>query len=527
MMEFLGDYMKNIYKYIIKLCFLFFVMFLFNSNVKAFQYVSRILVNSVKSLCDEEACIPLCTYGDDILLSQTGFAERNEKYNFDYNERIIGFVYDKTKNGPITANGDGAGWIITFPGEVSTSTWKPSSWGSTAAVVFYSVSDTTLPTSNILALSENFKTVPWEKTNLYSNIYEKLECPKYMFYESDGDAIIFLPDIDDRAYAFSLNYSFKDELDVVLSKTLSDLSWRFYPAEAVKDPQFVNNSKIKFLVDLDNESGIGYSEQHNGEQMVFESQFGVEDKESLQKYCPYFKSVMETDEGVSYVKGLLDVYNDSYQDKINNKLKEYASGIERQTSIYQLKNVAENVYNLDTLGKILVYKENGELKYRNDKYKQLYNLLSDDVQDSLKYVNDVCAEGGVNIGYNSDAVDELIEESYSIYKYKDPEIKFDYEFQCSILSDFADIISTGYFIIEMLGLAILILLSSMDYIKIFLNDNADELKKANSNLAKRLIIVVILFLLPAILNVVFSIFKIEGFNSEDPLCRKVVNISNK
>ena len=79
----------------------------------------------------------------------------------------------------------------------------------------------------------------------------------------------------------------------------------------------------------------------------------------------------------------------------------------------------------------------------------------------------------------------------------------------------------------MVGLAILIIFSALDYVKIFLNDNADELKKANSKLIKRLIILIVLFLLPALVNTILNIFNIEGFNSSDPLCREVINISNK
>ena len=78
-------------------------------------------------------------------------------------------------------------------------------------------------------------------------------------------------------------------------------------------------------------------------------------------------------------------------------------------------------------------------------------------------------------------------------------------------------VSTAYFIIEVIAILMVVVLSTKDYAVAILNSNADEIKKTNKNLLTRLIIIVIIFLLPAMLKMLLGIFNIELFNS-DPLC---------
>ena len=80
-----------------------------------------------------------------------------------------------------------------------------------------------------------------------------------------------------------------------------------------------------------------------------------------------------------------------------------------------------------------------------------------------------------------------------------------------------NVISGAYFIIEVLAILIVIGLTIKDYAFAILNSNQDEIKKANKRLLTRLIVLVILLLLPALINLVLKLFKIEMFNS-DPLC---------
>ena len=85
----------------------------------------------------------------------------------------------------------------------------------------------------------------------------------------------------------------------------------------------------------------------------------------------------------------------------------------------------------------------------------------------------------------------------------------------------AELISNAYFLIEIAAVAIFIILTALDYAKAILNGEADEIKKVNQKLIKRIIIIFVIFLLPAIINFILRLFNIEGFNSENPLCVKI------
>ena len=65
-----------------------------------------------------------------------------------------------------------------------------------------------------------------------------------------------------------------------------------------------------------------------------------------------------------------------------------------------------------------------------------------------------------------------------------------------------------------------IILSVMDFISAIASSDDDALKKAGTRFVKRIIAVVIIFLLPAILQFLFDTFKIKGLESGNPYCLK-------
>lgn len=516
--------MKKIIKYV----FILLIFFGFKINVNAFQSVDR--VSAIEGeMCPNGSCIKICEYDDSVdfykinYLVDSQFIKMYEDSNINLftNFSFVGYYYNTNKGVPSKLFPSTKGWLLSFP-LLEASAGKVFGEGLTGyfdnqrgGLVLYSVWND-LPTDDIYSF-ENVKSIEelniatqkkWKDEALYRNLSNKLECPKKMSYNSKGIGF----------YNFGLDgginlvYSFKDEVEQVLPKAMSDLSWRFFIGP--KTSEFENNKRIEFISNIENDVLKEYSASNNGEKLDFQMQNGTPSNSALTKYCPYFKSVIEKDKGVEYSGKIYDRYKDTYKTNIDINLKKYADGSTRDSA----------VYTYDNLHTVLTYKDNEVLRYRIDLFENFENLLVEDISDSLDYLSASCSSAGITIDYDKSATASSLKKSHSLYTYTDPVIDFKDEYNCSILSDFADIISTGYFIIEMLGLAILIVLSSMDYLKIFLNDNSDELKKANSNLAKRLGIVVALFLLPAFINVLFNIFHIEGVNSEHPLC---VQISNK
>ena len=99
----------------------------------------------------------------------------------------------------------------------------------------------------------------------------------------------------------------------------------------------------------------------------------------------------------------------------------------------------------------------------------------------------------------------------------------DKTYDCTFLSDIVDLLKTGYFIIEVISIVILIVFSILDYSKVIVNGEPDEMKKSNQKLAKRIVIALIIFILPALVNFILPWFGINGVNSKDPLCRQTVS----
>ena len=79
-------------------------------------------------------------------------------------------------------------------------------------------------------------------------------------------------------------------------------------------------------------------------------------------------------------------------------------------------------------------------------------------------------------------------------------------------SDGVEFTTLGQFLQDLFSLiriavpALVIILTTIDYIKAIASSNADELKKANGRTVKRLIIGILVFLLPFLLDILFDLF---------------------
>lgn len=93
------------------------------------------------------------------------------------------------------------------------------------------------------------------------------------------------------------------------------------------------------------------------------------------------------------------------------------------------------------------------------------------------------------------------------------------ELDCNGLFDYEtkQFINTAYFVLEIIAILVVVGLTIKDYMVAILSSNQDEIKKSNKRLLTRLIILVVILLLPALLNLIIKLFKIEMFSS-DPLC---------
>lgn len=482
---------KSLNKNIVKIIICLSLFFSGVNIVYAFNVFSNV-TNGIYSNCSEAtSCVPLCSYGND--------------------DAMIGYFYDNYDIMPKS----GIGWEITFHSATS------SNYNDN---IFYYVLDESgrIPNSHIY---DGIK--DWQQGDLYNDLDNSFKCPNIFYRDSSkfggynemcfSNSTGKCENISDLTSKFKsgskLSYSFSEDYKKIMSQLYSNLS--LTPSRADEE----DNKNLEFLSLMD--PGFKYDSS-------------ISYKENSLKNCDYLKSKLDGEElSQQYSKQLnsSDYISKYYTDVIDVSLQDLAFGY-KYSYAYKFNNL-KNIMSYNN-------KLTGDIVFRNivfdaDKtFKDVGQIPVVNASRIALKVASVCnedhmtnhPEDGNNeyINYNANNFTNTVKEDYEIYLFKDPKIEFIDEYDCSFLTDVADLISHGYFILEMAGLVILIVFSVMDYVKIFLNDNSDELKKANTNLFKRLIIAVLLFLLPALVNFVLRIFKIEGVNSDHPLC---VQISNK
>ncbi len=446
---------------------------------------------------DVNHCIPLCVYGD---------------------EAMIGIYYDGAYND----------WEIAF---------------KSGNKVKYSKTSNYIPKTDIFAGEPNQKKGDeWKNSNLYNDLNSGFKCPSYFFPDSASGLFIGDNEIcfsnslnsnsltscnihNDAVTSFidptSITYRFTEEFEKVVSQA--------YEKSRDLFADYSNNvdlEKIKFLKTFDD----GYS---------FDDKLSAD--QNARNNCEYLKSKADG----KYEEYINSFANEEYQKKyITNYIDPMLNRIAKENNVKDVSVYTfEKLYKLTNGKSIGMYNAEANLVEKSNKpMLQMFfpNAFNKTVKDSINYIDAYCNDvANVSIDtrvdsdgdgvLDTDSMNAKIDSgkvSFELKLFKDPKIDIDNQvtYDCSFLTDVADIISNGYFILEMAGLAILVVLSIFDYVKIFLNDNADELNKANSKFVKRLIVAVLLFLLPAFVNLALRIFKIEGVDSDHPLC---VQISNK
>lgn len=106
-----------------------------------------------------------------------------------------------------------------------------------------------------------------------------------------------------------------------------------------------------------------------------------------------------------------------------------------------------------------------------------------------------------------------------IYESNDSESKVDYEEGCGIFSNsIKEWLIKALDIIKIAALVLTIILGMLDFFRGVASGNADAMKKMWKNFSTRLIVVVILFLLPVIIEFLLGLVTIEGIEPSNPLC---------
>lgn len=159
-------------------------------------------------------------------------------------------------------------------------------------------------------------------------------------------------------------------------------------------------------------------------------------------------------------------------------------------------------------------------------------------ESNLKYLEHGCPRY-ISSAYNSDnftsGVYNFMQESSAKNYYskimehdltevfEEPKLDENVHLICSDILDkeMLEWINTGIFIIQILAILIIIVLTVKEYAFVILNSDQENMKKNNKNLIKRITLLIILFLIPALIKFTFKIIKIDIVDSKDPLCQNV------
>ena len=509
--------MKKYRKKMLKIIPLFIMFFTCINIVNAVGINKEIETTELYKKCDgTKDCLILCIYNDD--------TPDDQKYkNLNNSEKAYIGYYGWDGNG--------------------INTWEIGVIRPTAEKL-YTFASPILPYTNIFwgGYSKNTNAT-WDKAaiedgNILVKPYDKLnnsfECPKYINFDQSGwDAELCFSNVSgkcddhtDGGTDFSkekdnsLKYNFLEkELIPIINDTYNELyifdsttsaminNPKKYPSDAETIGK-LENAKIQFLSDVDPDLKKIYNPNKTAQ-------------ENATNYCSILSEKLKDEK--AYSETLYGKIND-YTDMINEQLAKSATN-------YNAMN--KNVFTLESLNSILTYRDSsGNLQQKlikdpetNTKLlDKLDGIYSQNVDSSIKYITNICNNmTETNVEYDGETLREDLKDKFTTTLYEKIQLDTKTQFSCGTLGDLADLVKTGYFIIEMVALVILVVFTVLDYAKVILSGEQDEMKKTNKRLATRLIIMVVLLLLPALINFVLGVFNIEGFNSENPLCVEIKN----
>lgn len=458
----------------LKLLSFMFIFFIFLGDVSAKSAFTEMENSSdIYSNCNPYIgdCVPLCIYKGD----------------HEGDEALIGYHFETGE------------WEITFSNHVEK--FKD-------IYTVFSIVDDSIPTKSIFWGSS----VNWYGSDGYDQLSEKLKCPSFFYpdeYSSDEGS-------------GSQEISLSDHLDEVC---FSDVTGECEKSSGFKtsfnayytlSSSFINEEFDTASENVYNE--LHYDEDINADKIDKAKLIIGEDKyvesmsadQNVESNCDDLrKSINNFDLFISNITN--GSYYSSYKDLLSSTFK---------------KNVVRSnvnnpkFYTYENLKSLMIYNVGSELKYRNAAFEKIdSNLIYENTKSSLDYVSSVCS---INVGQeNLDKLKTKIFDGFnSQYSAK---IILEDQYDCSFLSGVANLIGTAYFIIEMLAVIIFIAFSILDYARVIMSGEADELRRVNTRFLNRIIIVILIFLLPALVNLTLKIFKIEGFNSDNPLCVKISN----
>lgn len=506
--------MKKSKTTILKIASLFTVFFTCINIVNAWESKNFNVEygDNLYARCNESnKCIPICIYSankevDADITKNNGEVAYIGYYYSGKSEWEIGFV----------SLNNMSGWVLTY----TNSTILPATdiyWSN-----FRNVNNDKQVTWNKATENSADGQTVWKP---YDKLKSDFQCPNFINRDninSAGTTELCLSNIKETCrsqnditgthFDVEGDRALKSSFDADVKKVIEDTYNKLFIFGAdSSDIAYVDpdvNKKIDFLLAADSNFKKKYDTNKSGQ-------------DNLKDYCPILAENLKDED--KYFSSLSGNVTD-YRDMINKQLQESATTL-------GVRN--KEVYTDETLSSLLTLVDSsGNKKYRQivdestgqTYIEKLHSLYAQNTIKSLNYARDLCNTiQENNIKYDEAKLKNMLTTNYETTVYENVKLDTDTTFDCGTLGELADLVKTGYFIIEIVALVILIVFTVLDYAKVILSGEQDEMKKTNKRLKTRLIIMIVILLLPALINFVLGVFNIEGFNSENPLCVEIKN----
>jgi len=339
--------------------------------------------------------------------------------------------------------------------------------------------------------TSNDKNDSWKNSSEYKNLQTSFICPKYMYFDHS------LTNIDNKNNNMELCYA------------------------NTKEQCMQRNENRKTTFGKANELNYSFNEELN---TVLDNVILVMETESPQNIMnTYFSNENNT------MCEALKYDSETFFDKLpQDNLINYVNG--KLEYAVPINSINKSFYNYENISKLFRPEQSKnkdlDITYNNqkliEKYNKIESIYINKISESLDYYKTQCGLTDEST-VESEIIVEKLEERFDNLFPQYQKIEFT-ELNCdNIFAELADIIKTGYFIIELIAILLVVVLTIIDYAQVILSDNQDEMKKSNKKLVTRVIIVVVILLLPALINMILKTLHIQGFNSEKPLCVEIKN----
>lgn len=337
----------------------------------------------------------------------------------------------------------------------------------------------------------------WENTKAYTDLKDNFVCPQKMFYDHTIDTGT---ETEEHTSLFGKE---KSKTYTIYKNNNMEICYEDNGGSCL-----TRNETNKTIFGKANKLNYSFADELGRALVDINNDIVYSDSDSF--LLEYYVTEDDVCTAIRTYNGnqlVADLEKENYENYINESLKKYIQN-----------SPNEKLYTYETLSKISTHLNND----LQSQFESLNTNYSTKIGESAEYYVKKCMPEMDNEyadSYKNEVTNGMTNKINKIAEEYIKKLDFDTLTCDELLGDIADMIGKAYFMLEIAAIVIAVVLTALDYAKVILSDGQDAMKKTNQKLVKRLIIVVVILLLPALINLILTVFNIQNFNSENPLCK--------